>query len=290
MIPREIKGVVDANIPVGASRRVVHEDCSEGKNAALSVTRRPEGYIFNCFRCGYKGFVGSRQLPSEVVVRMIKRFGEPAHMELETLEIPKDCERIHPALLDELPIQACQFLWDAGIGPLLLDIYPMYWSDAYQRVIFPITNKKGDVVAFLGRDPFFNERNKYESNKYILRKQEGLDRRVYFTCPREPDAEKKVVFVEDVLSAIRVHQATGYETVALLNTHISSDLLVKYKSWYCVAWLDPGKLADMVAVTARCQSYGISMKFISTAKDPKKYNDIGIVEQFSTGGDEYYEA
>lgn len=285
MIPRELRGVVDANIPVGASRRVVHEDCSDGKDAALSVTRVPEGYIFNCFRCDYKGFVGSNKLPAEVLVRMIRRKAEKTHMELEDFKLPGDIagNRIQPDNMD-VPVEALQYLWDGGIGTDLMDKYEFYWSDTYQRVVIPIDDESGETVAWLGRDPFYDKEKKYASNKYILRKKKGLQRRVYFTC--HALSQKKVVFVEDILSAIRVHEATGFETVALLNTHIGSDLLREYMAYDVVAWLDPGKLADMVAVTARCQTYGINCKFISTPKDPKHYNNVGIVSQFANPGEE----
>jgi hypothetical protein len=279
MIPRELKAVVDAQIPVGASRRVVHDDCSDGKDAALSVKRVAEGYVFNCFRCGYKGFVGNRKLPAAQILRMVNNMSVKPHMEVEDLSLPEDMVLLNDQADSSVPIEAFQYLWEGGITDRLMKRYDFGWSDSFQRVIIPIRDEEGTLLAWLGRDPYYDKDKGYSQAKYILRKQKGVQRRVYFTCHNTK--AQKVVFVEDVLSAIRVHEATELEAVALLTTSVGSDLLREYMAYDIVIWLDPGKLADMVGLTARCQSYGINCKFISTAKDPKAYNNIGIREQFN---------
>lgn len=279
MIPKEIRAVIDCEIPVNSSRRVKHMDCSEGKDAAMSVKHVNEGYVFNCFRCGYKGFVGNRKLPAHQIVRMVNSISTKAHMEMEHLELPADTQWMDSRVAEnDIPIDAYVWLWDAGITDELMSDYSFGWSSTYQRIIVPITDEEDELVGWIGRDPWYDPAKGYGQAKYILRKQQGLQKRIYFTC--QSNFGKKVVFVEDILSAIRVHKATGLETVALLNTHIGTDLLREYMAYKVVVWLDPGKLADMVETMTRCQTYGINCKFISTDKDPKAYNDISIREQF----------
>lgn len=276
-IPREIQAVIDLDMPISATRRVVHEGCSEGKNPALSVKRLREGYVFNCFRCDYKGFIGGRKLPTGQILNMVKGLSVNAHAEVENIVLPKDSQPMEESPdQNSVPIEAYTWLWQAGITERMMSDYKLCWSDSYRRVIIPIEDDEYTLQGFLGRDVFYDKEARH-GNKYILRKEAGL-KRIYFTC-HELDSNT-VVVVEDPLSAIRITEATNYETVALLNTHVGSDLLQEYMSYRMIVWLDRGQLANMVGVVARAQSYGVDCKHISTPKDPKEYNDEIIRSKF----------
>lgn len=275
-IPRELRAVIDAQIPVNSQRRVCHIDCSEGKDAAMSIRRLSNGYIFHCFRCGFEGFVGSNRLPSSQIVKALKDISAPTHMEVEDITYPADIQFLSTSPDDnDIPIEAYAWLWDAGITDKLIAKYEFGWSKSFYRVIIPILDEEDELLGYIGRDVFYD---KGGAAKYILRKQEGLNKRIYFTCHAE---KRVVVVVEDPLSAVRIHEATGFETVALLNTHVGTDLLREYMAYDMVLWLDDGQLANMVKVVAQATEYGINATFISTAKDPKKYNDVYIREQFN---------
>jgi hypothetical protein len=277
-IPKELKAVIDCNIPVNSSRRVVHAECSESKDPALSVKRLREGYVFHCFRCGYQGFIGGRKLPSAQILSMVKGLSIKPHAEMEIMKLPSDIQGmwINPTAND-IPIEAYTWLWQAGITETMLYDYQIFWSDSYRRVIVPIADEEDGLIGFLGRDVFHNKKTKH-GNKYILRKKEGLARRIYFTC--HSYSTSRVIVVEDPLSAIRVHEATGYETVALLNTHVGSDLLREYMTYKMTIWLDDGQLANMVGIVARAQTYGIECSHLSTPKDPKEYDNSSILKLF----------
>jgi hypothetical protein len=276
-IPREIRALIDAQIPVNSQRRVVHYECSEGKDAAMSVKRLSNGYIFHCFRCGFEGFVGGYRLPSSQIIQALKNISVPAHMEVEAIQYPKDIQWMHTEnTMNSIPIEAYAWLWDGGITDEMIERYEFGWSESFYRVILGIHDEDMDLIAYIGRDVFYKKDS--GSSKYILRKQEGLNKRAYFTCHSLD--QKVVVVVEDPLSAIRVHEATGFETVALLNTHVGTDLLREYMAYDMILWLDDGQLANMVNVVSQAVEYGINATHISTPKDPKKYNDVAIREFF----------
>jgi hypothetical protein len=205
-------------------------------------------------------------------------------MEVENLTYPEDME-----LLDSnpdangIPIEAYAWCWDGGITDRMIMEWQFGWSDSFYRVIIPIKDEENKLQGYIGRDVFPRD-DKYLKGKYILRKQAGLRKRIYFTC-HAPESQK-VVVVEDPLSAIRVHLATGYETVALLNTNVGTELLREYMSYDMVIWLDDGQLANMVGVCARATEYGINATHISTLKDPKAYNDVAIRSYFKEDTDE----
>jgi len=276
-IPKELQAVIDADIPVNASRRTFHHGCSEGKDAALSVKRLREGYVFNCFRCDFKGFIGGRKLPTGQILSMVKGLSVKPHAEIDNIVLPEDFEWMAtPPDMNDIPIEAYTWLWNSGVTERQMDDYEFCWSDSYRRVIIPIKDDEDKLQGFLGRDVFYDKETKH-GDKYILRKERGLNR-IYFTC--HVLDSMTVVIVEDPLSAIRVHDATGYETVALLNTHVGTDLLREYMNYKMVVWLDRGQLSNMVGIVARAQSYGIKCSHISTPKDPKAYNDVAIQAMF----------
>jgi hypothetical protein len=285
-IPKELRAIIDANIPFNSSRRVVHRSCSQGKNPALSVKRLREGYVFNCFRCGFKGFIGGQKLPSHQILDMVKSISIKPHAEMEEIKLPDDAQPMMESELSSpiispekniIPMEAYFWLWDAGIVDNLIEKYDFHWAESYKRVIVPIKDEFNVLEGFLARDVFYSKGAKY-GDKYILRKQEGLGRRIYFRCHSKNTS--RVVIVEDPLSAIRVHEATGYETVALLNTHIGSDLFREYGAYKVTIWLDDGQLANMITTVARAQTYGIKCSHLNTTKDPKYYDDNAIKNLF----------
>jgi hypothetical protein len=269
---------MESKIPINASRKIHHAACSEGKDAALSVKHIAEGYVFHCFRCGFEGFIGNNKLPASQIVHAVRQLSVPAHMEMEDLEFPADAQSMdsHPDDTD-IPIEAYAWCWDGGITDFMIMKYGFAWSNSFYRVIIPIVDEEYNLQGYIGRDVFRTEKN-YDTGKYILRKQAGLNKRIFFTC--HAPKSTKVVVVEDPLSAIRVHLATGFETVALLNTHVGSEILREYMTYDMVIWLDDGQLANMVGVVARASEYGINATHISTLKDPKAYNDVAIRSYF----------
>ncbi len=84
------------------------------------------------------------------------------------------------------------------------------------------------------------------------------------------------MIVEDALSAIRIHEATGLETVALLNTTVGTDLFHEYMEYNMLIWLDSNATVDAIKAVGSATSFGIRATHILTPKDPKYYNNVGI--------------
>jgi hypothetical protein len=286
-IPRELRAVIDADIPMNSTRRVHHLECSEGKSAALSVRRMPHGFVFHCFRCGdFKGFIGAEKLPADMIVKAIKSLGEPIITEMDDLRLPEDF--IEMSEEDKrIPLHAFGWLWESGLTSEMMFQHGICWSDHEQKVIIPIMNNRysigTEIIGWLGRTM-----TKDADTRYIIRKKKYLEERIYFIATDVAAKQgRRVVVVEDPLSAIRVHAATGLETRALLNTSIGADTLHDYKDKHVTLWLDNGQLINMVENVARASVYGIDMDYISTRKDPKAYNDLAI--KMKINGEEEHE-
>lgn len=282
-IPDEVQAVIDRDIPINSTRRVLHEECSQGKNAALSIKRTSEGFVFQCFRCGWKGFIGTQKIPISLLKSQLKAMGRVEMAEQEALRIPYGSLPMSESH-DEIPIEAYRWLWDAGLTDDMILHYDLMYCPDHETVIIPI--KDGDkLVGYLER--FVSNP---ELGRYKLIKQAGLDRRIYFDCdscdsPYYTIGQDRVVVVEDPLSAMRVNFATGFATRALLNTTIGSDTLCHFKDHFVTLWLDPGQLQNVVENVARASVYGIDMDYVSTPKDPKCYNNLAIRQFLCEGGD-----
>lgn len=282
-IPNELLAVTELNLHPGQSRRTVHVGCSDGKDPALSVTRIAEGWVFNCFRCDFKGFIGLDRLPADQIVKMVKDAFVKPHKEEANIKLPRDWKPMFKVDMqtwvsaNKIPIEAYTWLWDAGITDEMGADNMIGWSDQYRRVIIPIMDEEGKLQGWIGRDVFYDKKTK-QGHKYILRKQAGLARRIYFTKHQKDSTT--VVMVEDILSAIRVNWATSFETVALLTTSVGTDLLHEYMDYKMVIWLDDDQLSNMVMTVARAQGFGIKATHINSSKDPKTYNDVAIQQMF----------
>ena len=79
--------------------------------------------------------------------------------------------------------------------------------------------------------------------------------------------------MEDIISAIRVHEATGYYTVALLGTWLSDRLRAKLRGYDIRIWLDSDAIDKSIKYWNSCRAIGLSAKYIYTDNDPKTYSN-----------------
>ena len=92
-----------------------------------------------------------------------------------------------------------------------------------------------------------------------------------------------VVICEDCLSAIKVNLATGYCTVALLNTDVGDDLMRWLRGKKIFLWLDGDMLAESVKKVDTMRQLGLDAKRLYTTKDPKDYNSVYIMDVVREG-------
>ena len=88
-----------------------------------------------------------------------------------------------------------------------------------------------------------------------------------------------VVVVEDVLSAIRVHEA-GYNSLAVLGTTVGPTQATLIADFPVIGWFDGDKAGrnGFVKLRKALAPYGVDPKRIQTERDPKQYGRREIIK------------
>ena len=283
-LPYELINVINTHDwKLGETKRIHHAACSDGKDAALAVLRKADGWWFYCFRCEFKGFVGDgRKTPTEVATMLNNMRKEKAYERMDVLTLPDDFIPIKQHHDKRVPWAAYRWFYDAMILPQSLEEYNCGWSPSYNRVIVPIYEyaevdaclaKK--LIGWIGREVECSskeERKQKEIAKYITRKSNEYAH-IFFHAPAPSD---HYVVVEDVLSAIRMRQACNWNGIALLTTYFPKALMMRLRKKQITLWLDSDQLGHTMRYLTAMQQLGIDAKYCLTARDPKCYNDVAI--------------
>ena len=287
-LPNELEAAFEKEWKTGETRRITHmhkedgSDCSINKNPALSILRKADGWWYHCFRCGLSGFHSdTHKTPQEVEKELKALRQEFEYCVYDKILLPIDYiplkeDRPPP---DGVPNQAYHWLWKYSIESETYEKFSVGWSDTYNRCIIPLYEyaKAGDEIAkkligWIGRDCRENvtkeQRAKEGVAKYLTKKQKGY-KRVYFHAPADSNT---YVIVEDVLSAMKVWASSNVNALALLNTFISSELLLKLRNKKIILWLDNDQLTNMINVVSKGGALGMDISHIHTTHDPKYYN------------------
>jgi hypothetical protein len=268
----------------------------EEKGPAMTVTRGRDAWKWYCHRCGAGGYVSLlKQSPSDTAkrVRALKTKVEQRLAEDKTeFSIPPDThplydekgERMlttgHPAYAWLMSYRMTQFT----------EKYHLGWSEHVQRIVMPI-EENGELVGWVGRCPHQMSkanRNKVGRPKYLTYKKKGHGRLYYRLKGKD---NTPVVIVEDIISAIRVHEATGFTTVALLNAGIRDELIQTFdKSAKIIIWLDENMLKESYQKSDRYRQLGYDCTSVVTRLDPKEYGNLYIddlLHEHIKGGGNY---
>jgi hypothetical protein len=255
------------------------------KDAAMSVTRVSNGWIYHCHRCHTSGIVYSDSLnPKQTRARVEAAKNGPKNRMTANITLPVDFEPMTDEESCPVPYDAWHWFWKYGLTNEDIMKYNVGWSANFNRVIIPLYEyaQLGDelahkLVGWIGREiecQTKEERKRRGIVKYMTKSKKG--RRRYFQAPGHPDT---VVICEDALSAMNINIATGYTVIALLNTAVSNDLMRFCRGKKVYLWLDGDMLAHSVQTVNRMRSLGLNAKNIHTPKDPKEYNSLFIREQ-----------
>lgn len=236
----------------GQSRKIPH--C--GPDASASVSNHPRGMTLYCFRCGEKDFRAHEKASLDYLLNA---------MAAEEAQAASQYPTITP-LTGGVPSEARLWGLRCGLSPEVLESHGFGWNSRMSRVVYPHLalgepdGRWGARAVFKGQVP-----------KYIAARGESL--------PWSIGESDRVVVVEDVLSAIKVHRA-GYAAVAATGTSIDP---MKFVSTFPSVrrvdiWLDPdtpgrnaaGKLRKSLA------AFGIETRTIQSGKDPKYYTRAEI--------------
>jgi len=290
-IPSLLRDVLTVKVQQGESVRLVHEYqsdgsvCSEGKDPCLNVTRTKNGFKYFCHRCHEQGYFPATSLSPEETAAVVNRIQYPCTEETVDdqgeFDLPDDCVDIAIKSPNsenyawnslKVPFDALKWLWSYGLTePLSMWELDVRWSAKFQRIIFPIYNTKFALDGWVGR----NVDGQRGMPKWLTRKANDKDDRLLYIT----EGKGKVVWVEDIISAIRVNQATGYIAIALLTTSISYDICCMYKYKPQVLWLDGDMKSKMMKYVMKMSALGIKMKMQYSKLDPKEYIDSEIVER-----------
>lgn len=280
-------------LAIGASMRTGHaykengSECSysKGGQGSMMITRYSGGYYFYCFRCNEQGWVDEYRSPKQVIADA-KRAAEQAdsmakRQKDSKFAVPWDCM---PANNLDVPKAATGWLNRYHIDDELIEKYDIQYSPMYDRIIFPIyeyyiANKRrfNTIIGWCGRcyHPFDkDERAVNHRPKYLTKKDEGHKHDRIFWCMFNQESKHTVV-VEDIVSAIRVHEATGLTTLALLTTSFPTNIMSLFQDTVLV-WLDNDAQRIGFQHVRKMNQVGTKAYFMSSQLDPKAHDDIDI--------------
>jgi 5S rRNA maturation endonuclease (ribonuclease M5) len=294
-LPQELLDACKANDPIGTIHRVVHKEkqdgttCSEGKDSCLSVRRITSGWLYHCFRCGYKGRVALQDSSPSEVLNLIRATAEPLKDKVVNTRVPEDAI---PVLYTTMGCKVCpdagrQLLLAHRLDYRIVNKYGIVYSPSYHRLIFPVwstklindlqgkpfaeINKK--IIGWSGRDPFYTRAS--AEPKWLTRRNSGIENLMMHISVDSPI----VVLVEDAISAIRIHEATGYQTIALLGTWLPSTLIARLKGQLdprVIIWLDSDAVGKTINYWKMCNTLNLKTTYVNSSKDPKCYDDESI--------------
>jgi hypothetical protein len=184
---------------------------------------------------------------------------------------------------DTIPWPAYNWVWRNGLNEDDIKKFNIGWSNMWNRVIFPCYQtgwlhpsgaRARKIIGWVGREVQYTNKERPDGvSKYITKRSESV-KWLHYHVPTK--SKENVIIVEDCVSAIRVSNAMRWHGLAMLTTHIPSRLLISLKGMNVWVWLDADAMARAISRTHSLRQLGLNVKFISTTKDPKHYDNLEI--------------
>ena len=284
IITDEIRNALVFSAPFGDIKRVrehmKNNKCiCTGDSTAVSFKRIINGWLYKCYRCGEKGKISLDGATPKEVLAYVKPKIVPTYLPITKTTLPAD---VVP--LSSIPVFSKSISWllQYRINKVLLDKYQMYWSENYRRIIFPILNTNllnpnlatGHLLGWIGREP--DEEKVEGKHPKWLKRVNLLKQHTYYHIETAPGWGDKIVIVEDIISAIRVHETIGCHVIALLGTELPTEFMLKMRGFDVKIWFDKDAVKKSISYWTKCCSLGVSCKYIYTQHDPKNYAEEGI--------------
>lgn len=241
----------------GQKRKVPH--C--GPDPSAYISNRPTGLSLHCFRCGETEFVPHGRLSASDILAMRQHDEE---------EAAREYPEVVALYADGVPSSAHVWVLKAGITPeRATEQYGFGWSDRSSRVIIPILHDGQPTGLWTGRAVDGRK------PKYLMPR--GSVGACWYRLQR--GRRTPVVVVEDVLSAVRVHEA-GYNSLAVLGTTVGPTQATLIADFPVIGWFDGDKAgrSGFVKLRRALAPYGVDPKRIQTERDPKQYSRLEIVK------------
>ena len=275
---------------VGDSYRI--KECPNcigmGNSNAVQITRKEDGFVWNCFRCmkvpGQKhaGFVPDKNVSPKQAMELINNVNKKKeNTRPQVVVLPTD-------ITYTLPPKALVQLYDNQIMDIDMQAHEIGWSPSHARIIIPLFkygNGPGGwakkLIGYLGRK--IDGEDQKEKPKWYSVRQRDIKHPRFIALPKSTNFKKEVTIVEDVFSAIRI-AATGHMSMGLLTTYLPYELYPKLRGWKVNLWLDADAFTKSVKYQASLGVHGITARTIMTMLDPKAYDDDDIKRIIHNGG------
>ncbi|MCF6301478.1 MAG: DNA primase [Proteobacteria bacterium] len=185
-------------------------------------------------------------------------------------------------LLDYFGLENAELLFKTGL--ISSNDNNKHYDKFRNRLMFPIQDKRGRVIAFGGRALEDDQNPKYLNSPETDLFHKGNELYGYYLA-RKHSKEKHVFVVEGYMDVIALHQFEIKNAVATLGTATSSQHIQSlFKSWQQVIFCFDGDRAGrqaaekalMTALPLYLDKYIISFLFLPDGQDPDSYvNEIG---------------
>ena len=289
---------LDYSRPVGWSTRA--KECPNcegtGNSPAVQITRKEDGWLWSCHRCRnagqkhYSGFFPDTKASPDEVKKIVAQMDNPKHKDNrpEVVTLPED-------MSSTLPPKALVYLYDRYFEPATIGRFGIGWSQQFRRTVFPVykymtvrdqTSKVDGyahmkqakkLVGWTGRKL---EDDTSEKPKWHSVRQRDIKHPRFIAPPEVWDTKKRVVLVEDVISAIRI-SCVGIMSIALMTTYLPYELYNVLRGWDVRVWLDDDAYDKSIGYFSKLNGNGVQAQSIHTKKDPKDLSPEEIEEELT---------
>lgn len=154
------------------------------------------------------------------------------------------------------------------VSDLLKENNKIFYSDARQQLIFTFPDEAGNILAWQARNL---AKDTPKSKRYFT---SGDVNNLLPIYSNRNSSLRRIVLVEDCLSALKVLKALGVDAMPLLGSGISNLKLSRLRPFYDVldVFLDPDMYLKSIDITKRGSLLGFKAAAIKSWGDPKEHS------------------
>lgn len=280
---------LDYSQPVGWSTRV--KECDQcigmGNHKAVQITRKEDGFMTYCFRCKKSWFFPDSKASPGNVQQIVAQMDNSKKKDNrpEVVELPSD-------MSSTIPPKALVYLYDRYIEPADIGRFGIGWSQSHRRTVFPVFRYMQKTISvdnpentrdiwarkLVGWSGKKLDDDVSEKPKWHTVRQRDIKHPRFIAPPEHWDGVKRIVLVEDIISAIRMSQL-GVMSIGLMTTYLPYELYKVLQGWDVRVWLDDDAYDKACKYFATLNSNGVSATVVHTRKDPKDLSPDEIKEE-----------
>lgn len=225
---------------------------SLGKDNSLdNLTIYSDGHSY-CYSCGYYISPNGNE--------RIKQFTQPKQ------EMHKHCVLLPEDSTNQYPQRVIDWINQYELTANTLNLHNCVWSNSMLRLLFPIFNLDGSLIAYQGRD-FSLETTKKRPKWYGQGNLEDT-----FNILGKGNI---LVLTEDVVSAIKVSMC-GVMAMPLYGCVVGLKRFKRLKTLLkdtdeVYVWLDPDKQTEAIKEAKRGKLCGLHIHAVLSNMDPKEH-------------------